>query len=214
MARLQWCREHLTDEVAEACDLSKSAVAEVKQAARFCDEHSEFSELPTKPIIALIRIKDPIIKERAIIKCKERLNGKIGAGRGNTKELTERTVKKLIEDTEIEVRKEEIKRLEEAERDSCVKTITQAEVDAIMGRGGEKFPDVITNKQGNRIYTEEEVLKIRSETPEGMVITIAIQYEIDSLFEMLERIRCSEDIPKYQKRIRMMLENKTLLLVG
>jgi hypothetical protein len=65
-------------------------IGEVKQAAAFCDEHGEFSQLPTKPILTLIRIKDKQIQERAIIKCKERLNGKIGAGRGNTKELTEK----------------------------------------------------------------------------------------------------------------------------
>jgi len=41
-------------------------------AAKFCDEHGEFSPLPTKPILTLIRIKDPVVKERAIIKCKER----------------------------------------------------------------------------------------------------------------------------------------------
>jgi hypothetical protein len=29
----------------------------------FCDEHSEFSELPTKPILTLIRIKDYVAKE-------------------------------------------------------------------------------------------------------------------------------------------------------
>lgn len=105
MARLQWCRKHI-DEVAEACNLSNSAKMEVKQAGRFCDENSEFSELPTKPIIALMRVRDVPVRERAILKCKERLNGKIGAGRGNTKELTETQVKKIIEVAQSEILQE------------------------------------------------------------------------------------------------------------
>jgi hypothetical protein len=59
----------------------------------------------------LIREKDKQVRERAIIKSKERLNGKIGAGRGNTKALTEKQVKKIIEDVEIEVRNEEIEKI-------------------------------------------------------------------------------------------------------
>ena len=68
---------------------------EVKQAAAFCDEHVEFSTLPTKPILTLIRIKDTEVREKAIIKSSERLKGKIGAGRGNTKELTEKDIKRV-----------------------------------------------------------------------------------------------------------------------
>jgi hypothetical protein len=112
MARLQWCREHI-DEVQEACSLAPSTVAEVKQAAKFCDENSDFSEMPTKPIIALIRIKDDNVRERAIIKCRERLNGKIGAGRGNTKHITEKEVKKVITDIENEIRSELSKQYQE-----------------------------------------------------------------------------------------------------
>jgi hypothetical protein len=42
------------------------------------------SQLPTRPILALARVKDEQVKQKAIIKCSERLNGKIGAGRGNS----------------------------------------------------------------------------------------------------------------------------------
>jgi hypothetical protein len=95
MARLQWCRKHI-DEVAEACNLSRQAKQEVEQAAKFCDDHADFSALPTKPIIALIRVQDEQVRERAIIKCSERLIGKIGSGRGNTKTLTEKDIKNII----------------------------------------------------------------------------------------------------------------------
>ena len=43
-------------------------------------DHSDLSQLPTRPILALIRVKDEQVKQKAIIKCSERLNGKIGAG--------------------------------------------------------------------------------------------------------------------------------------
>ena len=96
MARLQWCRKHIK-EVAQACDLSTNAVKEVETVAAFCDTHDAFASLPTRPIITLIRVRDEQVRERAIIKCSERLNGKMGAGRGNTKELTEKDIKKIIE---------------------------------------------------------------------------------------------------------------------
>jgi len=191
MARLQYCREHLTDEVIAACNLSNSTVAEVRQAAKFCDEHSDFSELPTKPIIALIRVRDEQVRERAIIKCSERLNGKIGAGRGNTKELTEKMVKKVIEDTEIEVRNEGIARelAEEAaeEARTGIKHITQEEVEEILGRDNEPA-DALTNNTVTEI-------------------------EIENYFELMAKILCQEDIPKHTKRIEMMIKNKTLRVV-
>ena len=105
MSRLQWCRNHI-DDVAKACDLSKSTVLEVKQASSFCDTNSEFSELPTSAILTLIRVKDTQIRDRAIIKSTERLNAKIGAGRGNTKQLTEKDIKKIIDIATTEIRME------------------------------------------------------------------------------------------------------------
>jgi len=52
--------------------------------------------LPEGSARALISIQDENIKEKAIIKCMERLNGEIGAGRGNTKKLTVGDVAKII----------------------------------------------------------------------------------------------------------------------
>lgn len=103
--RLQWCRTHI-DEVAEACNLSNSAKAEVKQAAKFCEEHSDFAELPTRPIMALIRVKDEPVRERAILHVKNALNDTLPTGGKKRKSLTEKEVKKIIEGAEREIRLE------------------------------------------------------------------------------------------------------------
>ncbi len=52
------------------------------------------SERAARPLIA---IKDEGIKEKAITKIQERLNGKQGAGRGNKKKLTTGDVKKILQ---------------------------------------------------------------------------------------------------------------------
>ena len=219
MARLQWCRDHI-DEVKENCELSRQTVDEVKQAAKFCDENADFSALPTKPILTLIRIKDDVVRDRAIIKCRERLIGKIGAGRGNTKELTEKDIKKVIEDIKIEVRNEamekEIAEKQEEEERTGIHEITREEVDAILERDKEpeKDPEPTINSQGNRIYSEEEVEQIKAETPKIISVNTIMQFEIDLYFEVMEKIGCGEDIPKHKNRIKLMIENKTLLVVG
>lgn len=96
--RTQWCREHI-DEVAEKCDLSKSTVSDVKQAAKFCDEHSEISDCSTHAIMALIRIRDDPVRILAISLVKSSLHSE------KKRSLTEREVKKIIERADIEVRK-------------------------------------------------------------------------------------------------------------
>jgi hypothetical protein len=60
--------------VQEACGLSNTSKLEVKQAAKFCVDHADFSALPTKPIIALIRVKDEQVKQKAILWAKNALN--------------------------------------------------------------------------------------------------------------------------------------------
>jgi hypothetical protein len=68
MARTEyerWCREHI-DKTAEECGLEKSVVSDVKQAAKFCAVVSDLSECSTRSILALIRIKDEPVKNRAI----------------------------------------------------------------------------------------------------------------------------------------------------
>jgi hypothetical protein len=217
LARLQWCRKHI-DEVAEACDLSRQTKGEVTTAAKFCDEHDEFSSLPTAPILTLIRIKDPVVKERAISSCKNRLNLTNATGGKWHKTLTEKEVKKIVEDVEIEIRNEKIDKIVAEEEASPIKEITQEEVDKILGKSEEpdlhQEPELLINKQGNRIYTEEEVEKIKTETPEHIVVITIMQFEIDLYFEIMEKIGCTEDIKKHKKRIDMMIENKTLLVVG
>ena len=56
----------------------------------------EFSTLNTDALQPLINEKNEEIKEKAILKCSERLKGERGAGRGNTKNLTSGDVRKII----------------------------------------------------------------------------------------------------------------------
>ncbi|MFA4972410.1 MAG: hypothetical protein WC683_07335 [bacterium] len=106
--RTQWCREHI-DKTAEACGLDRSTVSDVKQAAKFCDDHSEFSECSTHAIMTLIRVRDEPVKEKATSSVenafksgKHPLTGKIL----KEKKLTEREVKAVIARADLEVRKE------------------------------------------------------------------------------------------------------------
>lgn len=111
MTRSQYCREHI-DKVAEACGLEKSTVSDVKQAAKFCDDHSDLSDCSTRAIMALIRVRDDLVRDNAISSIeksfdsgKHPLTGQIL----KKKVLTEREVKAIIGRAEIEVRKELMK---------------------------------------------------------------------------------------------------------
>jgi len=112
MARVQWCRDHI-DDVAENCCLERRSIEEVKQAAAFCDQHGEFSPLPTKPILTLIRIKDEQIREKTISHIKNMLNRKTPQGGKYTKTLTEREIKKVIDEIVKEVRMSDPPQIEE-----------------------------------------------------------------------------------------------------
>jgi len=197
MARLQWCREHI-DEVQEACGLSRQAVDEVKQAAKFCVEHADFSALPSKPIIALIRVKDEQVRARAISSVQKSLELPKDNNTGRfIKSITEREVKKIIEKAEIEVRNVEIDRLR-AERDAeeertGIKTISQDEINTIIGVADE-------------IQKKEDPLE--KQVP---AVTIT-RKEIDIYFAVMGKIHCEEDIPKHRKRMDMMIANKSLVV--
>jgi len=106
--RTQYCRDHI-DKVAEECGLGPDTVSDVKKAAAFCDEHPDLSDCSTRAIMALIRIRDDPVREKAISSIeksfesgKHPLTGQII----KKKVITEREVKKLIERAEIEYRKE------------------------------------------------------------------------------------------------------------
>ena len=69
----------------------------VKQAAKFCDEHSALSECSTRAIITLIRVKDDPVRERAISLAENALNASTPTGGKKVKSLTEREIKKIIQ---------------------------------------------------------------------------------------------------------------------
>lgn len=105
--RSQDCRAHI-DKAAEYCGLDQNTVNEVKQAAQFCSEpdKTDFSVLATKPIIALIRVKDDNIRERAISLAKNALNLETPTGGKKNKKLTEKDIRKIIDKAVKEIRME------------------------------------------------------------------------------------------------------------
>jgi len=108
MTRHQWCREHI-DEVAEKCDLSKSTVYDVKQAAEFCEQNSDFSECSTASVITLIRVKDEDTRACAISLAQNALNQETPTGGRKYKSLTEKQVKQIIHEADLQVRNDLIK---------------------------------------------------------------------------------------------------------
>lgn len=108
MTRSQYCREHI-DKVAQMCGLEKSTVSDVKQAAAFCDEHSDLSDCSTRAIMALIRVQDEMVREKAILSIKKAFESGKHPLTGvflKNKVLTEREIKALIDRADLEVRKE------------------------------------------------------------------------------------------------------------
>jgi len=103
--RSQWCREHI-DETAKNCGLQKSVVADVRSAAKFCVDHSDMSECSTRTILALIRVRDDPVRERAISLAENVLKDTTPTGGKKKTRLTERQVKKLIERADREVHAE------------------------------------------------------------------------------------------------------------
>ena len=202
--RLQWCREHI-DEVQEACGLSPSSVCEVKQAAEFCTEHPEFSNLPTRPIYTLIRVKDAMVRERAISSVKTALNQTNATGGKWKTTFTEKEVKKIIEKVEHDIRKEMMAEIKADREASPEKEIVEELVES-------EAP--LKNSVGDTIYTDNQVEQIKKESPEGLKIDIITRYEIDLYFEIMKKILCEEDIPKHKKRIDLMIANKTLIMVA
>ena len=86
------------------CEKCASSVRQINKYIDLLDSFEErgiskertIVQLPEGTARPLLAISDPIIKEKAIIKCMERLNGEIGAGRGNTKKLMVGDVAKII----------------------------------------------------------------------------------------------------------------------
>lgn len=50
--------------------------------------------------------------------------------------------------------------------------------------------------------------------PKNVVVNTIMQFEIDLYFEVMVKIGCIEDIQKHTTRMDLMMENKTLLVVG
>jgi hypothetical protein len=105
MVRLQWCRKHI-DEVAEACDLSRQTVGEVKAAAKFCEKHDEFSSCPTSAITTLIRIRDDSVRDRVISLAKKRLNQKTPTGGKKVERVVAKDIVLLTQEVMHETLKE------------------------------------------------------------------------------------------------------------
>ena len=113
--RPQWCREHI-DETAEHCGLSDDTVTDVKRAAKFCSTVPEFSDCGTDAIMALIRIKDDPVRDKAISWAKNALNSETHVGKNKRIKLTRREIQKFIQKAELEVRGELTKKYEQEKK--------------------------------------------------------------------------------------------------
>ena len=116
--RPQWCREHI-DETAKHCGLSDDTVSDVKRAAKLCASAPEYSDCSTAAIMALIRIRDDPVRDKAISSIsnalklgKHPLTGQIM----KDKKLPEKTIKKVIQQIELEVRGELTKKYEQEKK--------------------------------------------------------------------------------------------------
>ncbi len=157
MTRRKWCREHI-DQVAEKCELSKSTVWEVKQADKFCDEYSDFSECPTKAIIRLIRIKDKEIRALAISLGQNFLKRETPSGCRINKEITEKQAKEFIEKAELEIRKT-IQKPQEDDNGSMRPDVVETPPKEIIEDRHETTP---TEKEDSIPVIEEKTPKIHT----------------------------------------------------
>ena len=178
------------------------------------------SETAARP---LIRNRDEQIRGKALSSISKALETGKHPVTGKflkDKQITVKTVESVIEDIEIEIRNEEMKKeiaeIKAEEERTGIHQITRDEADALLGITDEpeKEPEPIINNQGNRVYTDDAVKQIKTETPKSIKINTIMQFEIDLYLEVMKKIGCEEDIPKHQKRIKLMIENKTLLVVG
>jgi len=103
--RSQWCREHIK-EAARNCGLQKSVVSDCEQVSDFCAEHSDMSECSTRAILALIRVKNNPVRERAVLLAENALKGTTPTGGKKKTRLTEREIKKIIDQADREIRSE------------------------------------------------------------------------------------------------------------
>lgn len=62
--------------------------------------------------------------------------------------------------------------------------------------------------------TIKENLGVEDPVTDPPAINTITQLEINQYFETMKKIMCEEDIPKHKKRIEMMVENKTLLIIS
>ena len=178
------------------------------------------SETAARP---LIRKRDIKVREKVMLSVSKALESGKHPKTGKflkDRQITMKMVESLVEDAEIAVRNEKMNaELEETRAEEArtgIKNITQDEVDSILERGKEpeEEPQPTINKQGNRVYSDSEVERVKSDSSPGLVIQTIMQFEIDLYFEVMAKILCQEDIPKHRKRVKMMIDNETLLITG
>jgi len=163
------------------------------------------SETAARP---LIRICDENIRQKAIIKCSERLNPNSKGGRGNTKKLTESKVKEILEEVEIELRNERANKIREERAASGIQE-------------PEEKPEISTNVINEEDGESQETIAIQetiapdepTEPEEQLTENTITPIEVQIYFNVMEKIQCNEDIPKHRKRMDMMFKNGTLRMV-
>jgi hypothetical protein len=193
------------------CDKDPDTVRTIKRYIEFYKELETLGVPRDATIVGisegaarpLFGICDERIRQKAIIKCSERLNPKQGAGRRNTKKLTEAKVKEILEEVEIELRNEMTEQIR-AERIAS----------GVQEESEEQTTTTEAISNDNIKETEEPTTSSEPEKPEEQLTDNTItRIEIQIYFNVMEKIGCSEDILKHKKRMDLMIENGTLRVV-
>ncbi len=112
-------------------------------------ERPDFSDCGTTAVMALIRVKDDQVRERAILLCKNALNRTNATGGKWKTRLTEREIKKIIDTAERQMRTELTKKIleERNEASSVAPETTESSSDQKSPREPElQTPTPITSQ--------------------------------------------------------------------
>jgi hypothetical protein len=140
--RTQWCREHI-DQVASECGLGESVISDVKRADQFCQDHPDLSGCSTRAVMALIRIRDPTVRERTVSHAENRILERTPTGGVIRDNLTEKEVRWIIQKEEDKLRKEKGLPTKEEEGKNVEKFVEAAgkRLDEVLKEEGEPILD-------------------------------------------------------------------------
>ena len=169
--RTQYCRDHI-DDVAESCGLEDSAIAEVKRATMFVEEHPNLLGCYTNTILTLMRIPDPEVKALTISHAENILSVKTPTGGQKTKRLYENQIRDFKANFERQVNIER-KKAAEIER-------KKAEVEY------KRIKEIADAEEKRRKDAESLGVVLKVEDPKLEKTKAVVIKELNRLKELLE----------------------------